>query len=44
MDCCRGYVVEAMQAHMHREQKADNDLVGKHDQRLNSVESIACER
>jgi hypothetical protein len=36
-------VVDAVQAHVQREQEADQHLVGKHDQRLHHVEGVASE-
>lgn len=36
-------VVPTVQAHVQREQEAHNDFVGKHNQRLDHVEGIACE-
>jgi hypothetical protein len=37
-------VVDAVQAHVQREQEAHQHLVCKHDQRLNHVEGVARKR
>lgn len=37
-------VVDTVQAEVDGEAKADEDLVGKHDERLDDVEAVASER
>jgi hypothetical protein len=37
-------VVDAVEAHVHREQEAHQDLVGKHDDGLHDVEAVPRER